>query len=360
MESKRGQEMLSFLPWYYQDSKIMQSILNAQGIEIDSARYTIADILNQFYVDTATWGLNLWEKDLNIKNVANNYDERRRKIKLYLMKPASVTPEFMELLANNYLDDGSAKIIEHNSEYWFELEFNLDALKSLSDLREAINLYKPAHLGFVIAFKILTEIKTSHKANIIHFIDGEHNFWNLGNASLICWNGEYKFNGFFNWNGIKPDVLYRTRQTHLVDIYAIINIVQNNFGVKKCWNGAFYWDNYFCWDGLPFDIVRHKINYKNLFIGKYHKIIANKSNFICNIDLKQKLNINYVASNLGKINTKQSRMKGKKNLFDGFFVFNGTHKFSGEYINNNMLENICTIETLDKDGAVTEGSMITV
>ena len=59
MKSKKGKEMLTFTDWYYQESKIMQSILDTQGIEIDAVRDKLKDILNQFYVDTATWGLDL-------------------------------------------------------------------------------------------------------------------------------------------------------------------------------------------------------------------------------------------------------------------------------------------------------------
>ena len=54
MKSKKGKEMLTFTDWYYQESKIMQSILDTQGIEIDAVRDKLKDILNQLYVDTAT------------------------------------------------------------------------------------------------------------------------------------------------------------------------------------------------------------------------------------------------------------------------------------------------------------------
>ena len=62
MKSKKGKEMLTFTDWYYQESKIMQSILDTQGIEIDAVRDKLKDILNQFYVDTATWGLRFMGK----------------------------------------------------------------------------------------------------------------------------------------------------------------------------------------------------------------------------------------------------------------------------------------------------------
>ena len=50
MKSDKGKEMLTFTDWYYQDSKIMQSILDTQGIEIDAIRDKIKNILEQFYV----------------------------------------------------------------------------------------------------------------------------------------------------------------------------------------------------------------------------------------------------------------------------------------------------------------------
>ena len=40
--------MLTFTDWYYQESKIMQSILDTQGIEIDAVRDKLKDILNQY------------------------------------------------------------------------------------------------------------------------------------------------------------------------------------------------------------------------------------------------------------------------------------------------------------------------
>ena len=45
MKSDKGKEMLTFTDWYYQDSKIMQSILDTQGIEIDAIRDKIKNIL---------------------------------------------------------------------------------------------------------------------------------------------------------------------------------------------------------------------------------------------------------------------------------------------------------------------------
>ena len=140
MNSERGKEMLTFTDWYYQDSKIMKSILDTQGIEIDRIRFAIKDILKQCYVDTATWGLSLWEKELNIKNSSKNNDERRQQIKLYLVKPVSVTPEFLTNLINDYTTNKSTQIIEHNSDYWFELSVSSDDEVNWKKIYEAVHL----------------------------------------------------------------------------------------------------------------------------------------------------------------------------------------------------------------------------
>ena len=147
MQSERGKEMLTFTDWYYQDSKIMKSILDTQGIEIDHIRFAIKDILKQCYVDTATWGLDLWERELNIQDTSGDYAERRNRIKLYLAKPVSVTPQFLCTLTNRYLNDKSAAIIEHIPDYCFDVCFNNGSLFDWVGLQKAIEIYKPAHLG---------------------------------------------------------------------------------------------------------------------------------------------------------------------------------------------------------------------
>ena len=63
MLNERGAEMMAMLPWYYQDSKIMNDIINSQSDEVVAVRATILHILQQFYVDTASAdGIVLWEQ----------------------------------------------------------------------------------------------------------------------------------------------------------------------------------------------------------------------------------------------------------------------------------------------------------
>lgn len=160
MNSERGKEMLTFTDWYYQDSKIMKSILDTQGIEIDHIRFAIKNILKQCYVDTATWGLSLWEKELDIKSINEDYVERRQIIKSHLLKPVSITPKFLTDLVNLYLKNKTAKVIEHNDKYYFEIYFDTGYENiNWQNINNAVILYKPAHLGCIYAVNVPAKSK---------------------------------------------------------------------------------------------------------------------------------------------------------------------------------------------------------
>ena len=53
---------------------------------------------------------------------------------------------------------------------------------------------------------------------INQYINSTHNFWNLGTAEKVYWDGIWNFNNIIDFSGIKPDALYRERQTHLLSI----------------------------------------------------------------------------------------------------------------------------------------------
>ena len=331
MKSDKGKEMLTFTDWYYQDSKIMQSILDTQGIEIDAIRDKIKNILEQFYVDTATWGLDLWEKELNIQDTTGNYSERRNRIKLYLAKPVSVTPRFLTDLVNRYSEKKSAKIIEHNSEYCFEIEVAADDKIDWDNINKSINLYKPAHLGFKIVFYILSKILTSHKASITQYVNANHNFWNLGTAEKTYWDGVWCWDGSIDWSGLKPNAKYKERQSHVIDILTKVNSAQT---FKT---------------GQSADIT-YKIT------SKHRLLTSHKAGSIYYVDIDFKQNIENKALNTGKINATQSRTTGNaKNLWDGSFCWDGSHILSGAYEIDKQMENICVFYST-KHGIIDEGS----
>lgn len=329
MKSDKGKEMLTFTDWYYQDSKIMQNILDTQGIEIDAIRDKIKNILEQFYVDTATWGLDLWEKELNIQDTTGNYSERRNRIKLYLAKPVSVTPRFLTDLVNRYSEKKSAKIIEHNSEYCFEIEVAADDKIDWDNINKSINLYKPAHLGFYTSLKIFLLTKIINTVKIINYLNANHNFWNLGTADKVYWDGVWFFDNNINWSGENPNPVYKDRQTHLILLYSLLTPkLQEKF--------------------------LSKLKNKQYISSIYSNCITHdeiQNNFI---NAKENLEIKYDNKIQENINANQNHITDK-NCWDGSFCLDGSHILSGTYEINKQMENICVFYST-KHGIVNEGS----
>ena len=60
-------KLIDKLPSFY-NNDITRKIQDAYDIELSTLRETYDDTFDQFFVDTATWGLDYWENILSIKN----------------------------------------------------------------------------------------------------------------------------------------------------------------------------------------------------------------------------------------------------------------------------------------------------
>jgi hypothetical protein len=157
MNSVRGQEMLSFLPGYYGRSRIMRSILDAQGAELDKLWEALDETLRQFYVTTATWGLEGWERELGIPADPEKPVEQRRSVILSKLRGiGSVTPQLLKSVAEAY-DGGTVEVYAQPGSYRFTVKFidTLGVPDNLRDLQAAIEEIKPAHLAVDYEYRYL-------------------------------------------------------------------------------------------------------------------------------------------------------------------------------------------------------------
>lgn len=116
--------------------------------EHEKLRLTILDVKDQFFVETATWGLSDWERMLSISvKEGATIKDRRTQILLKLQGANVVSEAFIINLVNNFLSDNSCNIVQHNKDYYFDICFNNGSLFDWEGLQEAIEIYKPAHLG---------------------------------------------------------------------------------------------------------------------------------------------------------------------------------------------------------------------
>lgn len=143
-----------YLPQNLTETKTFTSLLNSEQIEVDEINTSITDIVNQCFVNTATWGLEFWENFLGIKtDKTKDVDYRRTVINAKLRGAGTITLEVFENVANSF-KNGKVKVIEHPELYSFEVKF-IDAFgipPNMIDLQNAINDIKPAHLIATYSF----------------------------------------------------------------------------------------------------------------------------------------------------------------------------------------------------------------
>ncbi|MBN7773161.1 YmfQ family protein [Clostridium aminobutyricum] len=150
--------LLDYMPSYYKDSKVFAALLKAFTDEINANNYAISDLESQFFVDTATWGLSVWEKELNITtDISKAYQERRELIKSKMRGTGTCTIEMIKNTALAYTN-AEIEVIEDNPNYKFVVRFI--GVKGIPDyietFKHTIDTIKPAHLSYRVEYNYNT------------------------------------------------------------------------------------------------------------------------------------------------------------------------------------------------------------
>jgi len=153
IKSKAGNKFLKhYISPIYEQSIIMQAIMEAIGEEWDRAEKLADDILAQLFPQTATWGIIYWETLLKIPPNNNlTIEQRRTRVLTKMQTRYPMTRRRMEQIIQTYSGDKQAHIKEIFSEYRFEVLFNLAQSVDLKIIQEVVSETRPAHLDFMLA-----------------------------------------------------------------------------------------------------------------------------------------------------------------------------------------------------------------
>ena len=143
-------ELAKYLPEFLRRDTEMSTILEVESIEHRVQVDALKDLVNQLFIDTATWGLANYERNLGISPQADDdFAQRRNRIYLKLQFKQTSTKEFMRKLAARYFsDDAVIEAREDNPNDMFWIINHGGSLLYFWDLIDAIDTYIPAHLGF--------------------------------------------------------------------------------------------------------------------------------------------------------------------------------------------------------------------
>ena len=142
--------LIDLLPPYYRESRQIAELETALGDLAKSLQLAKEDVFAQLWVDTATWGLDLWEKALGLSTEGGmDTDYRRSRCRSKLRGQGTTTAAMLQNVAESF-SNGAVEIIEYPAEARFEVKFvgTVGVPPNMDDLTAAIDDIKPAHLAY--------------------------------------------------------------------------------------------------------------------------------------------------------------------------------------------------------------------
>lgn len=153
-----GQRMMGYLPRLYERSRVMEQVIGAQGAELDVGWAAVADILAQHLVQTATWGVDLWEEELGLTpDPSQAIADRRSRVLGRLRGHGTVTIKLLKQVAEAY-DRGRVSVVADYPASTMIIRFvdTGGVPPNLADLEAELRKLVPADYDVVFLFKYLT------------------------------------------------------------------------------------------------------------------------------------------------------------------------------------------------------------
>lgn len=178
-----------YLPSFIVKGNIIKDIFESQQAEVDLLNNNIQDLIDNLFVETATWSLVNWEKEYNIPiDLDDTLENRRSRILARMVsKGQPFTKETIESIANQFTN-GSVEVIEHLEDDYFTVKFvsTKGIPPKIQDVYDAINEVKASWLDVTYEFKYNTVgyIKEFTVGEISKYTVGEVLNDDLGHGSV--------------------------------------------------------------------------------------------------------------------------------------------------------------------------------
>ena len=157
--SPRGQKMIGYLAKeFYQNNDEFTALIQSEGQEFDKLKQAIDEILDQFYVRTATWGLGKWELELGLIPVPElTNQERQDRIVSRLRGTGTATINIVKQVAESY-EKGAIEVAEDHAAYTIYVLFvdTVGIPSNINDLKAAVRAVVPANLAIEYQYKYNT------------------------------------------------------------------------------------------------------------------------------------------------------------------------------------------------------------
>lgn len=145
-------KLIEQYPEFLRSSPEFADLQAALQPEMDALRARLEDMAEQLELETATWGLDLWEETLGLTaGRSMGLRARRARIAGKLRGAGTSTVEAVRQVVQSFTG-GEVVVIEHPREFRVELRFRSERALDLSQVSTALREMLPAHLVFGLVF----------------------------------------------------------------------------------------------------------------------------------------------------------------------------------------------------------------
>ncbi len=158
IERDVSRTMFDTIPRDYGELEESKQLLESEAIELELLHDRISDTLDQFYIETASWGIASWEVEVGIAvNPLKPLEERRSAVKAKLRGAGTTTKALIENVAEAY-SNGDVEVVENNATYSVVIKFvgTLGVPSNIPDLEKALREIIPAHLTYTLEYTYVT------------------------------------------------------------------------------------------------------------------------------------------------------------------------------------------------------------
>ena len=150
-------DVLRYLPQFLAEDPTFKNVQDTLSWEHEQYRLKIIDILKQFFVETATWGLADWERVFDLHPAASDsYAERRGQLKAKIQGAGTITLKTMDDLVNSVVPAKDAVFVENVAPGVCRVDVQLAI--NLTQIRQIVDTYKPAHLTCIISHSMASTL----------------------------------------------------------------------------------------------------------------------------------------------------------------------------------------------------------
>ena len=142
------------VPEYHYASEQSKALIEALEDASAEAKAALEDVMAQFFIGTATWGLKYWEQTLGIPVESDkDLEYRRSRIKSKLRGVGVTTVAMIKNVAESY-SNGEVAVTEFSKQFRLEIKFvgTLGIPPNMEDLTATLQEILPAHLEWEYAY----------------------------------------------------------------------------------------------------------------------------------------------------------------------------------------------------------------